>query len=260
MNTRNQGTGFFWYLGTAMVFFILIVILVSGVYSSPVFSGRGTENQPYRIEKEEDLLLLSRAFLHEKQQYYDAYYLLTRDLDLNQLENVMEKNGWIPIGNEEIHFNGFFDGDGKVIKNIHVLSNYAHSGLFGIIGKTGRVTNVILTEVFIEPREGSTITAGMIAGSNHGKIENVQVQGKMISKTCCVGGMVGVNEGTISDGLATVKLIVDDELGTMIGGFVGRNSSQGFIENSNMEVVIKGDQNLAGAVNQFAGKNEGKIR
>ncbi|MBQ3124905.1 MAG: hypothetical protein IJC09_05755 [Clostridia bacterium] len=70
---------------------------------------------------------------------YNAYtgvtFKLTKDIDLNDKE-------WTPIGRAGMRFNGKFDGNGHVIKNLYMSNNYWGMGLFGATGTDVEIANL----------------------------------------------------------------------------------------------------------------------
>ena len=127
---------------------------------------------------------------------------------------------WTPIGTSPRNsYNGTFDGGGHTITGLTVTTNDQHAGLFGRLGKAGKVKNVVM--------EGVQITcnhrlgyAGGVAGYSDGTIENCSVSGS-VSGTAFVGGVVGAQWGVSTTGCsssATVK-------GTLnVGGVAGQTN------------------------------------
>ena len=159
----------------------------------------------------------------------DGKYYLANDIDLNW-------SNWTPIcANGE--FNGLFDGDGKIIRNLKYSVSGDSSkknvtaGLFRVNAGTIRnltVNNVSVTYEFYEnndnswsPEYGSvSITFGSIVGNNKGFVTDCTVSGnvsmnctRVLQKyfvwakdakehtdksTAYFGGLVGYNSGTVN--------------------------------------------------------------
>jgi hypothetical protein len=136
-------------------------------------------------------------------------------------------NNWTPIGGNSYSFNGTFDGDGYVVRNLsgdctlsaNSLScpnnQFDYKGLFG--RSSGTIRNLGVTGVDIV---GQNYVGGLV-GYNSGKITNCYSRVSVTANTQ-VGGLVGYNSsGTINNsysaGLVTAS-------GVTRGGFIGVNS------------------------------------
>lgn len=124
------------------------------------------------------------------------------------------ESNWSPIGDGDNHYNGTFDGNGKMISNLTInSSDQIYIGLFGYIGKDAEVKNVVLTDVDIKGYK----YVGGIAGYNVGSIENCGVSGT-ISSLSRVGGIAGGNEGEITYCYNNSDIVAS---GNDVGGIVG---------------------------------------
>lgn len=152
-------------------------------------------------------------------------------------------NPFTPIGDAETPFTGRFAGIGGVdaqgkltggtIDGLTVSGNWLDTGLFGVIGESGKVENLHLTNTVVSAG-ASTRNAGMLAGSNYGGIWNISVQGTVTSTTTAstgvtggFGGMVGSNQGEMTNvgAIATVVAWGPSTSGYIdAGALVGRNS------------------------------------
>lgn len=172
---------------------------------------------------------------------------------------------WTPIGNDAHPFNGTFDGifDGNnyTISGLYLTSfaigtnSYFNcGGIFGVIGKTGVVKNLLVTDVTLK---GKFDSFGAIAGKNLGKITecqstiNIHEETRQCDNT---GGLVGTNNGEITLCYTTTN-ISDTEEGThnTVGGLVGVNN--GDIHKSYSKNHINGNDYIGGLV----GENNGTI-
>ncbi|GHV30054.1 hypothetical protein AGMMS4952_16530 [Spirochaetia bacterium] len=177
------------------------------------------------------------------------YYKQEADLDL------LNEN-WEPVGNSTRAFSGYFDGNGKTLKNLKILKDRGLDsndvGLFGGVDNGAVVKNVKITSGTIVTTKNNV---GGVAGVNRGVIDNCE-NGATVKGNDNVGGLAGVNEsfGTIqystNKGTATVEGI-----GT-VGGVVGYNKSQDpKIENCSNEALVKGQYDVGGV----AGHNTAPI-
>jgi hypothetical protein len=87
-------------------------------------------------------------------------------------------------------------------------------GLFGYIGSTAEIRNVGLTNVHVAGKQ----YVGGLVGYNNGGISNSYATGQVAGSSVYVGGLVGVHKGSISNSYATAT-VTGDDLGT--GGLVG---------------------------------------
>jgi hypothetical protein len=182
-------------------------------------------------------------------------YVLTRSLDLSTEdadESVLDtqsadvvtagSSSYIPNG-----FTGTFDGGGFTIFGLT-------KPLFSAIGGMGADTTVFdlnleAAPVDLEAATGGVIGAGILAEqvSMGTVIDNVDVRGNVFGEIL-VGGLVGVNEGTISNSSATGDV---DGLGD-VGGLVGYNDG-GTITNSYATGAVIGNDYVGGLVGRSSG-------
>lgn len=104
--------------------------------------------------------------------------MLANDIDLANEE-------WTPIGTENDNFEGDFNGNNKVIKNLKITTHantsdgYAYAGLFGVTagsaGKHNFIKNFIIENVNIVST--GQIVAAVVAYPYYTDIENITVRG-----------------------------------------------------------------------------------
>ena len=132
--------------------------------------------------------------------------------------------GWVPIGT----FTGTFDGQGKTISNLFINRGSTDAvGLFGIVGSGGSVKNVGLEDPVVTGHDW----VGGLAGLNGGTISASYVSGVTVTGSSSVGGLVGGNSngGTISASYVSGGTVRG---GGNVGGLVGGNSNGGTISAS----------------------------
>jgi hypothetical protein len=241
---------------------ILLTLLFSSMVSSetvdtiPFSDGSGTLSDPYQITTIEELDAI--------RDYLDKSYILMNSLDFeddasyfdpNNKDTYVAGDGWNPIGHytEGTEFSGSFDGQGYTISNLFI--NRSHSGYSSLFGYVleAEISHLGLTDVSITSR-GS---AGGIAGHNErGVLSDCFVTGQvkdLIGSSFYVGGLVGRNNGTISDCHTSVNVRGD----LYVGGLVGYN--EGVIVNSSATKDVIGSnfknnvRNIGGLVGGNAG-------
>jgi cytochrome c553 len=160
-------------------------------------------------------------------------YELARDLDASAV------SAFTPIGScgpedncmmarGKYGFMGVFDGRNHTIRNLSVsMPQRGGVGLFGVVGETGVVMNVVLDNAVIEGRSGT----GAVVGANMGVVHNTRAKAK-VKAGLAVGGIVGGNSGLVAfsvfDGEVNAQQAAGGVVGDMTGG-VYRSSSSGSV-------------------------------
>ena len=144
---------------------------------------------------------------------------------------------WDGINN----FNGTFDGNGYLIKNLN-----GSKGLFNTINASAVIKNVGLKDVNIS---GSSTTGGIASLSSGGKVYNCFVTGT-ITGGAHTGGITGenMNGGTIED--CNVKITLSGG-GSCVGGISGHNS--GTVDGCHATGTVHGSNWVGGLVGHNTG-------
>ncbi len=182
-----------------------------------------------------------------------AKYTLANNIDLAaELNNAsgmwgglarVDSAGFAPIGTFDKYdfskgFTGSFDGQGHTIAHLTIHRNTDFVGLFGFASYGSTISNVGMTDVAITGNE----SVGGLVGDNDGAISNSYATGS-VRGTQYVGGLVGINyDGSISNSYATASASGS----TSVGGLVGDNRSS--ITNSYATGSVSGSQNVGGLV------------
>ena len=162
------------------------------------WEGTGDDwDHAYLIYNKEQLNLLASR-VNAGNDYSNKYFKLMANLTYTGTNS-----NYTVIGNSNSHkFNGHFDGQGFTFSGIR--TNYDQNvakGLFGYLGSSGEVKNI----VFSNSRISTGRPSGAIVGNNEGTITNCHVTsdatlfGTDIT-AYIIGGIVGANQssGTIS--------------------------------------------------------------
>ena len=210
--------------------------------NDPIIEQSGTVDHPYLIKTKQDLMQVRDRVNYDNANYPNKVYKLMSDLDFTG------EPCWIPIGSSTVPFQGIFDGNGKVIKNIKIgieikQVNIFHIGLFGyasgaeiknlgvqcsivndsynsfIGGIVGYVTDTNITNCYssgtISCRESASSDVGGIAGyEKKSCISNCYSTCSLLGSF--VGGICGESEGTISICYSSGYIS-----GTFVGGIAG---------------------------------------
>ena len=213
----------------------------------PWWDSLGSEADPYIMT---DCNSLNWALDHNTNNT-EVYFELGNDIDCSGYGN------WEPIGNgTDVTFQGQLDGNNFSISNVTINStvNY-NAGLISVIGTSGVVKNLALIDFNVwTPDYGASALAGICTA---GLVENVYVQGAKVSGgDGYIGGFIGLAyTGCIIRNNYIVDSTVTANAGiTIVGGFVGRISSDANIFNSYSNTEVRG-----GAVNvgAFLGEDAG---
>jgi len=198
--------------------------------------------------------------------YLSANYILIDNINLNTFAT------WTPIGGTEgTEFTGTLEGNNKSVTGFIVSApgtNFTaarHFGLFGVVGASGIVKNLTVEGALegAAQQSGSAVYAGLIAGTNRGRIENCTTNGRVNveRREARAGGVVGRNAGA---GVITgCRNRAQVRSRGYTGGIVGINratitlsSNSGriiFKSNTNAELSASSDRRYVGGI---AGTNE----
>lgn len=171
------------------------------IYADSYAGGDGSKTNPYEIATAEQLAKLARDVNNgnTSQAFLGKYFKLTADIDL--------KNGiWMPIGKYYNYgdgnganrlFFGKFDGNGHVIKNMHIQWEGTETrsawGLFSTLQGASStnlttVTNLIIEDATVEKKPGfepygPDYKVGVVAGEIYGNTElsNIIIRGSEIT-------------------------------------------------------------------------------
>jgi hypothetical protein len=117
--------------------------------------GRGTADEPYRLDTAEQLIRLGRAGI-----LWNKHFILGADIDLNP-----DHLGVPPFGQAVIpSFSGVFDGNNRTISYL-MIQGVGHLGLFGDLESGAEVKNLGVMDVSVS---GSGNYVGELVGINLG--------------------------------------------------------------------------------------------
>ena len=190
------------------------------------FYGKGTAENPYEIRNVNDLKLLAEK-VNSGETYEGKYFKQTANIDLEDLEN--EPN-WTPIGKENNHFKGIFDGGGHKITSLSITSSNGKIGLFGF------VSNATIRNCNVAGKiEGDTFVGG-IAGQGIGIIRNCYALADVTARTAIAGGIAGraynlIIENCYYGGKVSAGSFADNSAGGIAGETYGSPDSSTKIKN-----------------------------
>ncbi|MBE5757991.1 MAG: hypothetical protein E7345_03580 [Clostridiales bacterium] len=239
--------------------------------SCDVIVGDGTINSPYYIDSAEQLACigmgeqltdeegnLTQVFAGKEpytQYHSNKYYKLINNIDVSEI------NGgyWVPLRK----FSGSLDGNGSTISKINIdIDSYkslndGKNGLFGT-DNVGFFSEIMQDGIVYNLKfenfgaSGKYTNFGIVAGTNKGVVERIEVKDTFISVESDVfGGLVGINE-TTDDGEndTYTRHIARVECSN-----VNLNLGQKYAEGSD-ELVVQGAEGVIGGL---VGINNGGV-
>ena len=137
---------------------------------------------------------------------YGVRFVLEEDIDLTDTD-------FEPIG----YFAGEFDGGGHSVSGFAVTHAGSRLGLFRTIGENASVHDLIVSGS-VTPT-GSQEYLGGLCGVNEGTIKNCDFTGEVVGLNQ-VGGLIGLNRGNVSGCRVEARVVGEHQ----VGGVVGQNA------------------------------------
>ena len=265
--TTARNSGILWTIPL-----LIMICLFSLTAQAQYGGGTGEPNDPYLIYTAEQMNEIGI-----NRDDWEKHFKLMADIDLSGYT----ETSFNIIGESSYPaFKGVFDGCGHVISNFTYDTNDAiHVGLFGFVrGRNAQIKDLGLVDPNIDAKNGhgaaplvcwtkdgatisncyveggsvigKSIVGGLVAGHETSYIVNCHFDGTVFDSGpgdlnwSGVGGLVGVNKGTISDcsSAGSVTGIFN------VGGLVGINESFGTIINSFSDSIVTGEMYTGGLV------------
>ncbi|MCQ2060984.1 MAG: hypothetical protein MJY47_05285 [Fibrobacter sp.] len=184
---------------------------------------------------------------------------LTADICLNACgegESVLKADGtlndadtskfvkWTPIGTDANSFAGTFDGDGKTISGLYFNDETMELvGLFGMAEKA-TIKNVGVVDSYFSGSGAVGAVAGIVFDS---EVSNVYSESVVSASDGFVGGIVGINDGEVTESYNKGSVSGREN----VGGIVGINA--GKVTSSYNAGTVSGEEIIGGIV----GGNDG---
>ncbi|MBS3817402.1 MAG: hypothetical protein KGY76_07565 [Candidatus Thermoplasmatota archaeon] len=204
--------------------------------------GSGTESSPY--------LISNVTQLQNMNQNLGGHYKLINDINASKTKDWNDGRGFVPVGNDNEGFTGSLDGQGYDIDGLWInRSRYHCIGLFGEMNESASVKDVSIVDADVS---GGGYVGGLV-GVNRGTVMNSYATGN-VSGAGQVGGLVGFNSdvewasGMVSDSYATGDVSGYENVGALVGG------NHGTVNNSYATGNVSGrDDNVGGLVGYNGG-------
>ncbi|MBE0536740.1 MAG: hypothetical protein IH624_13820 [Phycisphaerae bacterium] len=201
--------------------------------------GSGTANEPYELHTAEHFYQLTTS-----PGDWSKHFIMMEDIDFAGLTWEYSCIGV----NAAVPFSGTFDGNGHYIRNFYYnAGGLGYAGLFGYLDYNAMIKHLGLSAVEVTGRADK---AGILAGCNLGVIVNCCAVDGKIDGWQYVGGLIGINSGTIGDCYTSISVTGFQYL----GGIAGQN--KGRISNCYVTGHVDETRYVAGAI---AGSSQGVI-
>ncbi len=221
----------------------LIEIFKTGNYID-FDGGTGVASDPFLISEPEQMLNIETTDM-------SADYKLINDINLSGYAQWNAIGGHYKLSGETNAFTGVFDGNGKTISHltrtneITPSNNRSYFGLFGWIGESGVVKNLVFTNININihgPLGGSAayrLFFGVVAGACEGTVQNVETFSGTFIYDCCevgmsyVGAIAGIADNANFNNCTNNININSGRYGGVVGGITGYANGTNFISCTN---------------------------
>ena len=246
----------------------------------PDWAGSGTMDDPYIITTAEELDLMAERVNGSEGSYASAWYELGADISYTHGTAFNDHNfDGIGLYDDEAGvyqpFNGHFDGKGYTISGIRlykgdeeeedddgnlILVN-SYKGLFGWIDSGAEVKNVTLRDARITGHTG----VGGIVGLNSGTVVGCHVGSDVIIHALAEdasdhGGIAGYNMGTITGCVSAATVTIDDgSTFHYTSGPAGCQYYGGIVGYNDPEGTMSGNLALGATVSAAANETYGAI-
>ena len=181
-----------------------------------IWSGRGTEENPYVIRTTAELDLLATN-VNGDNMYMNTYFVLGDDIAYDESED----NNYTPIGDNIHPFYGTFDGQGHTISGIRISDTNDETGynkaIFGMV--CGTVKNLVVSDCSMEARQD---IGGIVVLLQSGTIENCHVDSDVtLSGHASIGGIAASNHGGTIKGCTSAATITGTNNGVVKADCLG---------------------------------------
>ena len=273
--------------------------------NAPPLNDNGTETDTsddfYELDSADDLYWfaeLVNGTLDGVEQNQAANAKLTANITVN--ERVLLEDGslneeeavnfrqWTPIGNKEfpsrVPYQGVFDGNGYTISGLY-YNNQEKVDCMGLFGcaDSAKIQNINVKDLYFS---GNAIGMGGICGGTYNgtQLINCSVTGTMVNNNGDLGGIVGVNRGTVLNCHTVITLSGSQRMGGIsgandttisncyaigsisgsgyLGGITGTHLYDAAISTCYAMVILPTGENtggIAGFMNTYSGGKQGTI-
>ena len=231
-------------LKNLMIILVLTIWSLGGLYAQTFSGGSGTQANPYKISKPQDLVELSNfTNTNGGVATVGQYFVMTNNIDMAGISNFR------PIGLTDKDWNtysfcGNFDGSGFVIKNLSIIDTAPASpqvaALFGEV-RGAKITNVVLDNASFSSKGATIGFVGCIMDSLY--VDSCIVLNCILKGSSAFGftnqgfGNIRINNSHV------INVTIE---GNCVGGFYGISNSGLQITNSSVRHSTLTGSNVVG--------------
>lgn len=151
----------------------------------------------------------------------------------------------ISTGSSE--FCGTYEGNGYQIYGLWNVTKGKDNGLFAVIGASGCVQNVNMTNCYMQGVD----CCGVIASQNNGTLHESNVSNSVIVGENIVGGFMGTSTGSVTKAVGRDNVVIlSSDLNGYVGGIIGQITG-GTCNTSSQYATCMESQNLGGEIYQY---------
>jgi hypothetical protein len=196
---------------------IVLCLLALNLFA---WEGDGTQGNPYKISKPQDLMEIATG-INYSQQFEGVYFIQTQDIDMASIQD------YKAIGTISYPFKGNYDGQNYKIKNLKLIkTGQDYVGLFGCIdGSVIERVHITGDSRF----EGGGGVGSIVGASNWSGettiVRNCSSSAVIVARGSEVGGIIGEAD-IVENCTFTGSVTVVYEYGEHTGGIAGSVSER----------------------------------
>lgn len=239
---------------------VLLVLMIAAAVPAFALSGSGTEADPYLVATEADLLQVSGSAYYKQTANIvlnDPSVFEFKDGVITGVAEGKVAKAWKPIEN----FSGTYNGGVFFITGLYVEDTNANGGLFGTLN-SATVKDLNLDFALVQSDEYAGILAAKVEGTS--VISECMTAGTVVGVTTkamnTAGGLAGLvgKEATVSKSVSYATVTGATSYSANVGGLVGIN--HGTITGSGFGGKAYGTATYYdAAIGGIAGYNAGEI-
>lgn len=187
---------------------IALLTICASAQSATYGGGGGTAEDPYQIWTAEQMNSIG-----SNPGDWGSHFKLMADVNMAAYTGTQ----YYIIGNSTTNFTGSFNGNNHIIRNLTYNSPTTdYVGLFGCVSWGAEIKNLGVADLNIIGRDH----VGGLIGRNEGTVSNCYSTGTVSSYGHDVGGLIGTNNGIVRNCYS--KGIISNTVDT-VGGLIGYN-------------------------------------
>ena len=237
-------------------FTVILIIIYALCGSAAAISGSGTQQNPYQIGSEQDLIDLAGIIDTTSPGTY-LYVVQTANIELQTPGNIIPINDPSPatssngqnsnfklLGTSVTPFYGKYDGANYTITGLH-YQEWRSPGAGKIyqnnIGLFGETDNSTIENVRLKDAKmwGNQNVGTLIGKSNNTTIKNCIIENTTVNVSMYGGGLAGLFEDGLIENSSVSGKITENVQNSEFGGIAGRVNNAGIIRNCYFAGTIK---------------------